>query len=263
MLRRDAVPPGHPSAALVIVEMADRDGDGRLRTHSASSMPDRGTAVATLSAMSYPPPGGQPPQPPSGNQPGPQPPGQPPYGAPRAPDHYPTAAGYPPPGPGYPQPGPPGPAPNPRRRPGWLLPPILGAILLLVAGAAVTAIMLTRSSGTPVANLDEGDCLVSSDLAAGNGSVGEIEVGDCDQAHDAEVFATFELEDEDAEEYDDAAPARCASLLADHDSSLDALAEDDLEVRPLTQDEEPAAGDDVACLARHKEGDELDQPVFD
>lgn len=151
----------------------------------------------------------------------------------------------------------------PRRRPGWLLPTILGAVLLLVAGAAVTAILLTRSSGTPVANLDEGDCLVSSDLAAGNGSVGDIEVGDCDSGHDAEVFATFELDDEQADDYDNAAPAECASLLAEQDSSLDDLAADDIEVRPLTQDEDPAAGDDVACLARHSEGDELDQPVFE
>lgn len=203
--------------------------------------------MATLSAMSYPPPGGQPPQPPPWQQPpGPPPPGQPPYGTPP---------------PGYPGPGNP-PVP-PRRRKAWLLPVVLVAVLLLIAGAAVTAILLTRSSGTSVANLDEGDCLVSSDLAAGNGSVADVEVGDCDEAHDAEVFATFELDDEEADEYDDAAPAKCASLLAEHDSSLDDLAADDLEVRPLTQDEEPTAGDDVACLVRHAEGDELDQPIFD
>jgi hypothetical protein len=140
---------------------------------------------------------------------------------------------------------------------------ILVAVLLLIAGAAVTAILLTRSSSTAVANLDEGDCLVSSDLADGNGSVAEIEVADCDEAHDAEVFATFELDDEQADEYDDAAPAECASLLAEHDSSLDDLAADDIEVRPLTQEDEPAVGDDVACLVRHTEGDELDQPIFD
>jgi hypothetical protein len=133
---------------------------------------------------------------------------------------------------------------------------------LLIAGAAVTAILLTRSNSISVANLDEGDCLVSSDLAAGNGSVADVEVADCDEAHDAEVFATFELDDEEADEYDDAAPAKCASLLAEHDSSLDDLAADDLEVRPLTQDEEPAVGDDVACLVRHKEGDELEEPLF-
>lgn len=203
--------------------------------------------MATLSAMSYPPPGGQPPQPPPWQQPpGPPPPGQPPYGTPP---------------PGYPGPGNP-PVP-PRRRKAWLLPVVLVAVLLLIAGAAVTAILLTRSSGTSVANLDEGDCLVSSDLAAGNGSVADVEVGDCEEAHDAEVFATFELDDEEADEYDDAAPAKCASLLAEHDSSLDDLAADDLEVRPLTQDEEPTAGDDVACLVRHAEGDELDQPIFD
>lgn len=199
--------------------------------------------MVTLSAMSYPPPGGQPPQ-------------QPPYGAP--------PPGYPPPGystPGQPPMGPP--AGAPRRRKGWLLPVILVAVLLLVAGAAVLAILLARSSGTSVATLDEGDCLTSSDLAAGNGSVGDIEATDCDSAHDAEVFATFELSDDEADEYDDAAPAKCAELLAEQDSSLDQLAEDDLEVRPLTQDEDPAAGDDVACLVRHKDGDELDQPPFD
>ncbi len=136
-------------------------------------------------------------------------------------------------------------------------------MLLLVAGAVVLAILLARGNGVSVATLDEGDCLVSSDLAAGNGSVGEIETADCAGAHDAEIFATFELDDDEADEYDDAAPARCAELLAEQDSSLDQLAEDDLEVRPLTQDEEPAAGDQVVCLVRHTEGDELDGPVFE
>lgn len=150
----------------------------------------------------------------------------------------------------------------PRRRKAWLLPVILVAVLLLVAGAVVLAILLARGDGATVASLDEGDCLVSSDLAAANGSVGGLEVGDCDKAHDAEVYATFELGDDEADDYDDDAPAECAGLLADHDSSLDELAEDNLEVRPLTQDDEPAAGDDVVCLVRHAKGDELDQPIF-
>jgi hypothetical protein len=164
---------------------------------------------------SYPPPGAPPPEPPPG---APQPPPA-------------TAAG---------------PA-APARGPGLVL-TVVGVLLLL----AITIVGTMVVSGTPsVASLETGDCLSSADLAGAEADVGQFDVVDCGSPHDAEVLAVVELTGEAAEGYTGEAGAEaCAQAVP----STAELAEQGVEVRPLTKDGDLTAGDPVVCLARRVDG---------
>lgn len=143
---------------------------------------------------------------------------------------------------------------------------LLGLLALLGLSAGVVVAFSTDGGDdapTPVAELRVGDCLVSTDLARGLPSVGGIEVVGCAEEHDAEVFATFELADEDIADFDvDTIGARCVDGLVDAGSSLARLQQEDIEVRPLVGTEQPEVGDPVVCFLRHTDGQRLSGSII-
>ena len=218
-----------------------------------------------------PPPQGQPPAGASGPGSPQQPPygspaqGQPPYGAPPqgqpSPQQPPYGYPSPPPGSAYPAPPPgssygappPGWAPQqpaggptaPSRGNGGFVALLVGlsvAFLLLLAGG----IWFVASIPT-VAALEAGDCLSSSDIAAGEDDVDSFRRADCDGDHDAEVLGVMTAGGTGAVQ------ALCAAKVTDAET----LAGRGIEVRGLTPEDDLAPGDRVVCLARNADGSPL------
>jgi hypothetical protein len=212
----------------------------------------------------YPPQQGQPQQYPYGQPPQPGPYGQPPWQGHQAPQQ-----GYGPGGQPWQQGpyGPGGPGEPKRSRKKWLLPLIAVVAILVIVGGIFGVMALTggdTSSGTAVDDLEQGDCLVSSDISDASDSIGDIETVDCGDEHDAEVFATFEVGSSEADGFDlDAAGSKCVDELSGAGSSLEDLEADGNEVRPLVGSAEPAEGDQVVCFIRNSDGDQLSETIVD
>ena len=133
--------------------------------------------------------------------------------------------------------------------------------LALVGAAVVAALLLADNSdsGVAVDDISSGDCLVGSGLADADEEISDLEKVACDDDHDAEVFATFELgSDQDLA----AAGSQCLDEAADAGRPLDDLEGDDLEIRPLVASDEPEEGDKVVCFIRHPDGSTLSGSEF-
>jgi hypothetical protein len=146
----------------------------------------------------------------------------------------------------------------------WLIPVIAVVAVLLVVGGVFLVLGLTgsSSSGTAVDDLSEGDCLTSSDIADAKDSIGDIETVDCGDKHDAEVFATYDVSGDEADDFDmDAAGSKCVDELSGAGTSLEDLEADGNEVRPLVASDSPSEGDQVVCFVRNSDGDPLTDPV--
>lgn len=148
----------------------------------------------------------------------------------------------------------------------WLI-PVLAVVVLAVAGGGVLAAVLLSgddSSGTSVADLSGGDCLTSSDIADGEADIDDITTSSCSEAHDAEVFATYELGSDEVEEFDiDAAGTTCVDELESAGTSLDDLTSEGHEVRPLVANDDPSEGDAVVCFIRNSDGDQLSEQIVE
>jgi hypothetical protein len=115
----------------------------------------------------------------------------------------------------------------------------LVAVVLLALALAVAAALLLRPGGDEIIlDLEAGDCFQVPDEIA-NSKISEIETVSCDASHEAEVFATGELNPERDQPYPEdeqqtfaRVESRCAAVLA---------GEDDLErefgVLPVVADE--------------------------
>ena len=165
------------------------------------------------------------------------------------------------------QQGPYAPGGQPKSKKKWLIPVVAIVAILLVVGGVFGILALTgddASGGTAVDDLSEGDCLVSSDIADASDSIGDIETVDCGEAHDAEVFATFEVSsDEAGGDFDlDAAGSACVDELSGAGTTLEDLEADGNEVRPLVGSDEPSEGDQVVCFIRNSDGDQLSDSVL-
>ena len=146
---------------------------------------------------------------------------------------------------------------KPKRK--WLIPVVAVVAILLVVGGIVAALALSGgdSAGVAVDDLSEGDCLVSSDIAGANDSIGDIETIDCGEDHDAQVFATYDVSGDEADDFSlDAAGSKCVDELPSG-TTLDDVESDGNEVRPLVGSDSPAEGDQVVCFIRNSDGDPL------
>ena len=111
------------------------------------------------------------------SEPGYQPaPGQPAYPAP------PGQPGYPPPPGQAPYPAP----PPPSKRPGWLVPAIIGIIAVVVVGGFF---LFRDRISNDVASLEPGQCFDTP--TDDQSEVSDVQRQPCNEPHDAEVFANF------------------------------------------------------------------------
>ena len=153
---------------------------------------------------------------------------------------------------------------KPRKK--WLIPVIAVVAILLIVGGVFGVLALTgnSSSGTAVDDLSEGDCLTSSDIKDANDSIGDIETVDCGDKHDAEVFATYDVSSDEADDFDmDAAGSKCVDELSGAGTTLEELEADGNEVRPLVASDSPSEGDQVVCFVRNSDGDQLTDSVLE
>lgn len=199
------------------------------------------------------PPAGPPPGPPPGWQPGP-PPGPPPGWQPPPPaqplwqgHQAPQQSAY-----GWQQP------PPPRKSRTGLVVGIVVVALLLIAGTVAAVVLATSGDDAEVlevSDLEQGMCLASDDLAEGNDEVDDMTLAECEDEHDAKVFAVLEVEDDQSFAE---VGNRCAEELG---AQFDALRDQGIEVRPLAEESTPETGEKVACFLRHEDGEPLDQDV--
>ncbi|KQZ67585.1 MULTISPECIES: hypothetical protein [unclassified Nocardioides] len=148
----------------------------------------------------------------------------------------------------------------------WLIPVLLIVLIAAIVGAVFGVMALTgdddKDSGVAIDDLTAGTCISSDDIADGSGTIDSIEETKCDEDHDAEVFATYELSGDDAKEFDiDAAGSKCVEELESKGTSFDDLASDGNEVRPLVGSDDPSEGDQVVCFIRNSDGDALTEQI--
>ena len=128
---------------------------------------------------------------------------------------------------------------------------IVGTVIAVTVAVVFILIALEERGESALPDIEVGSCLRSADLARGETSLSELTAVRCSADHDAEVFALLRLADgEDL----DSSGARCVAAAAERDLTAAAVRERGLEVRPLTLDDAPSAGDTVACFIRRQDG---------
>lgn len=117
------------------------------------------------------------------------------------------------------------------------------------------------SEGGLLANeLEAGQCLIGAGLDPGtNDPVSGLEVVDCSVGHDAEVIAVNVLDAEEAAAYDfeddDGAFDSCRDYFSP--AQMELLNQPDLYLIALTESQDPAPSDKVACLLTRADGKPL------
>lgn len=128
---------------------------------------------------------------------------------------------------------------------------IAGAVIAVIVAVVFILIALEERGESALPDIEVGACLRSADLARGETSLASLAAVQCSTDHDAEVFALLRLGDgEDL----DSSGARCVATAGERGFSAAAAGERSLEVRPLTLDDAPSAGDTVACFIRRQDG---------
>ena len=121
---------------------------------------------------------------------------------------------------------------------GWMVG--LFAVVVVAVGLAAAAVLALRPGGdTIVLDLAAGDCFqVPDDIA--DATIARIDTVSCNEPHEAEVFATGELNPKrdqpypaDAQQLFAQVDAKCAAVLADHPDVLERFG-----VLPVVADEQ-------------------------
>ncbi|KRF17734.1 hypothetical protein ASG90_05130 [Nocardioides sp. Soil797] len=231
--------------------------------------PQQGNPYGQPQQPQQPGPYGQPQQPQQGSPYGqPQQPQQPgPYGQPQQGygQYGQPQQQYQQPAYGGPQGGPQGGGSGGGGKKKILIPVLLLVLIVLIGGAIWAVIALTgddSADGIAVDDLKPGQCLSSSDIADGEGTIGALEETDCDKGHDAEVFATYDVDGDQADDFDiDAAGSKCVEELESAGTSFDDLTGEGNEVRPLVASDDPSEGDKVVCFIRNSDGESLNEQI--
>lgn len=136
-------------------------------------------------------------------------------------------------------------------------------ILVLVVGAAVAGIVAFAGSldimdaDVRVNDLDEGQCLSGAGFDPNTDeAVSELEITECDQAHDAQVLAINKLDRREVDDYDFDSSAN-AGEVCDPGLTVEqqALFDDGTYfLIAFTETREPEVGDKVACLVVREDG---------
>ena len=104
---------------------------------------------------------------------------------------------------------------------GWIV-GLIAVVIVAIALATAAAVLLRPGGDTIVLDLDAGDCFeVPDDIA--DATISKIDTISCDKPHEAEVFATGELNHDRDQPYPDdqqqlfaQVDSKCAAVLADH-----------------------------------------------
>ena len=99
---------------------------------------------------------------------------------------------------------------------------LIAAMIVAIAIATAAALLLQPGGDTIVLDLEAGDCFQVPDDIEGS-TISTIETISCAKPHEAEVFATGELNPDRGQPYPDdeqqlfaQVDARCSSVLVDH-----------------------------------------------
>lgn len=140
----------------------------------------------------------------------------------------------------------------------WLIPVAALAALAVIGGIVLAVLTLggsdDESAGTEINSIKAGDCLTSGDIKDAKETVSGIKVVGCDKGHDAEAFATFSAGDDF--DLDDAGDT-CVEKLTDVSLTFADLEADGHQVRPLVASDDPSTDDQVVCIIRNAEGEQL------
>ena len=138
----------------------------------------------------------------------------------------------------------------------------IAALVISVAWAATLVVLLVAVGslfGTPIDDLETGQCFTAEGLDDPAGGVSRIEVVGCSESHDGEVLAVKTLSADEAEAYaDQTAEETCGPILADE--GVTGIPQD-VTVTSLTQVEDPDEGDHVACVASRIDGERLTEKI--
>lgn len=138
----------------------------------------------------------------------------------------------------------------------------IAALVISVAWAATLLILLVVAGslfGTPIDDLETGQCFTAEGLDDPGEGVSQIEVVSCSESHDGEVLAVKTLDADEAEAYvDQTAEETCSPILAEEGVTG---IPPDVTVTSLTQVEEPDDGDHVVCVASRVDGERLTEKI--
>lgn len=131
-------------------------------------------------------------------------------------------------------------------------------VLVLIGWGALIALGVVLS-GTPIDDLNSGECFTAEGLTSSDSGVSQIEVVSCTESHDGEVLAVKTLNGDEAKAYKDQSGSEaCGPLI---DVAVIAALPAEVAVTALTQSEEPDSGDHVACVAYREDGKSLTEKL--
>lgn len=140
---------------------------------------------------------------------------------------------------------------------------IVVAVLVAVAAVVVAVVLVSGRNGPveSVDDLDQGDCVDAPGYLSGKTETpSDLRRVDCDGDHDAQVLVAFPLTASEASAYRTAVPNEVCAARLDA-SGTTAVNDKSLLLAGVVDEQKPAAGDTVACLAFKADGSRLEGRV--
>jgi hypothetical protein len=107
-------------------------------------------------------------------------------------------------------------------------------------------------------SLSQGDCITADGLTDSSATgVSAIRSVGCSTKHDGEVLAVHDLTADEASSFSTMTPLQICTPPVTEAGSVDLLSNPDLLIIALTQDSDPASGDQLACVIANADGSKL------
>lgn len=131
------------------------------------------------------------------------------------------------------------------------------SFITLLAGIGIAGLIAYASQFESVNDLKAGECITAKGLADEDAdAVTEIKTVSCSDKHDGEVLATDKLSADEADNYDTADSSTVCGPAVEAAGKTEVMVIEGITVTALTIGD-PAAGDNVACVAYHTDGSSL------
>jgi hypothetical protein len=109
-----------------------------------------------------------------------------------------------------------------------------------------------------VDDLKAGQCITADGLTdESETGVTQIKSVSCTSKHDGEVLSTATLTSDEADSYGETSPVEICTPSVTEAGSIDLLADPELSLIALTQDESPTSGDKLVCVIANADGSDL------